>query len=66
MWEAHGADWELGFPGTKECDWCASDLGLARCGFGAQLHLLRFPLLGVGVPKTRWNSFLPFGLGFLT
>lgn len=45
---------------------CASDLGLERCGFGAQLHLLRFPLLGVGIPKTCWNSFLPFGLGFLT
>lgn len=30
---------------------CASDLGLARSVFGAQLHLLRFPLLGVGIPK---------------
>lgn len=34
LWGAHGADWELGFPGTKECDWCASDLGLALCGEG--------------------------------
>lgn len=34
-WEVHRADWELGFPGTKECDWCARVLGLAGWVWGS-------------------------------
>lgn len=60
----HRADWELGFPGTKECDWGGSDLGLAHCGCGWHPAPSEVSSLGSWYSKNMLEFLSPFSPGF--